>query len=155
MQVGNSKVKKILVGDKVIYRDSDGWIPVKLGDEVEGMVFFKDNGNGICQLVGAISGDLSRKASTPTLGIYAPSGYAFTQVDWNNSSKTTSILAAFGFGKGSSGVNGPVFVEVINGNLYFYNPNTSTDIITIRFTQSASDMNSASAAPAIIKAEQV
>lgn len=41
MQVGNSRVKKILMGDKVVYQDSDGWIPLELGPEVIGDVFGK------------------------------------------------------------------------------------------------------------------
>lgn len=155
IEVGDKKVKKIMVGDKVIYQDSDGWIPLELGGEVEGMAFFKANGDGTCQLAGAISANISKDDSNPTLGIYAPNGYEFTQVNWNTSSYSTSILATFGFGKGSSGVSGPVFVKIIDGNLYFTNPNTNTSIITVRFTQSATDKGSLLASPALLGITQV
>jgi len=150
MQVGNSKVKKILMGDKVVYRDSDGWIPLKLGPEVTGNVFFKDNGDGTGKIAGNISANMSKDGTKPDLCVYAPQGYSFSEIDWMDESFGPGIMATFGYSGSSGGIGGPIFIQVKSGNMYMYNPNTSSGIATIRFTQSATSSKKVTADAAII-----
>lgn len=100
MQVGNSKVKKILVGDKVIYRDSDGWIPLELADGVNGKVFFKDNGDGTAGLIGNLVFE-STSTSGTNYGtghslVNPPQGYKFTSLDWNYLGETSNSIGTLG-----------------------------------------------------------
>lgn len=86
IEIGDSKVKDMRVGESVIYRDSDGWIPLTLPDSVTGFVMFKDNGNGQGLLTGSVNFKTSQ-TNIPVLN--PPAGYEFT--DWQGNYKGDSV----------------------------------------------------------------
>ncbi|WP_097558372.1 hypothetical protein [Levilactobacillus brevis] len=53
---GGKKVDKMLIGNSVIYQDSDGWFPLKMGTNVGGFLLGKiDEANSQLLVVGAAS----------------------------------------------------------------------------------------------------
>ncbi|NLR08654.1 MULTISPECIES: hypothetical protein [Lactobacillaceae] len=100
MQVGNSKVKKILVGDKVIYRDSDGWIPLELPDGVNGVILFRDKGDNTAELTGTLGfATTSQTYTTYSPGhlvLTPPQGYQFVDTDWKTDTENKSKMRVYG-----------------------------------------------------------
>lgn len=133
-----------------IQYETDGWRSLKLPIGVTGQVFFKDNNNGTAGISGVLSASISTSANSPTLVLSPPNGYKFTDTKWGSNSYGTSLTAFSGFGAQSAGVGVALFASLKDGKLYFYNPNTFGNIMTILFTESAGYKNSISANPLTI-----
>lgn len=100
MQVGNSRVKKIMMGDKVVYQDSDGWIPLELPDGVNGLVFFKDYGDGTAGLTGSLGFATTAKMYTTFspghLILTPPQGYCFLDTKWRTDTENVDKMMVYG-----------------------------------------------------------
>lgn len=157
MQVGNSRVKKILMGDKVVYQDSDGWIPLKLPDGVTGSAFFKDNNDGTASLAGILQFVLNGK---PITLLNPPDGYSFTGIDWNadkqNEGSQHGIMGGNNYqGKWSSS-NDVFNTRVANGSLNVLSGNYSSSGRRIVFLcKTCTTYLSEDADPALISIKKV
>lgn len=155
MQVGNSRVKKILMGDKVVYQDSDGWIPLELPPTaIDGVVLFKDNGDGTASIAGTALYKLPLE--TETL-LTPPTGYSFSSVNWNFGPGSISGICMFGgFGNNAGGTPYSAPVTVDSGNLIIHSKVVAyMNSLTIGFTQAATTNGPSSAMPAIVGIEKV
>lgn len=169
MQIGESRVKKILVGDKVVYQDSDGWIPLELPDGVSGNVFFKDYSNGTAGLIGSISfssaSDISSIYAKGHAMLNAPTGYKFVDANWltsGSSNKAISTLGNLYNDTQSPSVVGSAYVSFLNGNILAskvvcYASVTNSKVV-ISFNRSSTDTKSEVvdwASPAIVSIEKI
>jgi len=92
-----SDVDRLTVGPDTIWMNSDGWVPLKLPDGVNGCVFFKDYGDGTAGLVGnvgfLVTGDVNSIYSAGPTILVPPVGYKFKDHSWrNDSSNVPTIL---------------------------------------------------------------
>ncbi|WP_258115654.1 hypothetical protein [Levilactobacillus yiduensis] len=114
MQVGNKRVKKVLVGTNVVYRDSDGWVPLELPDGVSGNVFFKKLNETTAQVTGTISAYFKSKASiTPFI---LPDGYKVTSIKWDYWPDDGVYMPSF-----AGTTNGFITPSVVDGEVVLTN----------------------------------
>lgn len=151
IEIGDKKVKKIMVGDKVVYKDSDGWVPLALPDGVSGTVLFKDNGDGTACLAGAVAFSMSGPGWVANV-IKPPVGYRFAKTDWP--AKNT-----YAFVSGST-ITIAVAGSVTNGLIGFtvYEPNVSNTFagrVLFSLTSYTTASTSAGAEPALVEIEKV
>lgn len=73
--IGSKKSQGSYINGQLQFKDI-GWVPLKLGPNVTGFAFFKDNNDGTCLVSGAAD------VATTINGVlvYAPSGYKFSSV---------------------------------------------------------------------------
>lgn len=128
IEIGDRDVKDMRIGESVIYRDSDGWIPLKMPDDVtDGLVMFRDNHDGTASLVGAVTLPLMVVNQRYQL-LLPPSGYAFISDNWTGPSVSGSdgkneILAIPGYGQEDSSNFGSMFAamtEYVGGVLVLH-----------------------------------
>lgn len=169
MQIGNSKVKRILVGDKVVYRDSDGWIPLELPDGVNGLVLFRDKGDGTAELTGSLEFSTTAKIYTTFspghLILTPPQGYQFTETNWRVDTENKDKMCIY-HSRSDSGVPvmfGDAYLQFSDGNVSFSqvvngdNVN-GTQLVLVSFNQANTSTPVTAedgALPAIINIERV
>ena len=66
----------MLVGEDVLYLNSEGWIPLKMPEGITGEVMFRDNGDGTASLLG-VARIKHIALDTPYTLLLAPKGYEF------------------------------------------------------------------------------
>ncbi|WP_203638868.1 hypothetical protein [Levilactobacillus wangkuiensis] len=154
MQVGNKRVRKVLVGGEVVYRDSGGWIPLELPDGVNGLVFFRDNEDGTASLLGNCSFLYKTKKFCI---LNPPKEYAFTSFNWKSpGTNDTRYLHSAGI----YGANQAVFIpEVASGALFFTGSSApvapSYQTFMFNFCLGYTTMDTSDSSPAIIGIEKV
>lgn len=134
--IQGKSVAGVAVGGDAFVPDT-GWIPLDLPEGMTGQVFFKDNGDETAGISGILSASISKNADSPTLVLSPPDGYKFADTKWGSGSYGESLIAFSEFGAQNAGIGEALFASIKNGKLYFYNPNTSGNIMTVLFTESA------------------
>lgn len=152
IEVGDKKVKKIMVGEKVIYRDSDGWIPLKLPDSaMDGLVLFRDNGNGTASIAGAAHYKLPAYGESPAIMLLPPDGYEFSSIPWDQGNVIKGIAAYYGQTGNSNGTGRELTTSIDSGNvLAKAGLNAEVNNVTVFFTQNTSQHDAKDAMPALL-----
>lgn len=158
IEIGDRDVKDMRIGESVIYRDSDGWIPLKLPDTViDGCVLFRDNGDGTASLVGSIRANYSGTASGPLTHLLTPpDGYEFSDPKWNQDYLSKGIMAFYNLERVWSGSPISVWPVILDGNLYGGSNHADRNSnITFFFSASTSEVDVKESGPAIIGIKKV
>ena len=151
-------VQKVLVGDDLLYQDSDGWIPLKnTTDVVDGQVLFKDNLDGTGSLLGAVTILSNTGIGSSYSIIELPKGYQFADnIDWNISSNNDDGLINYSgsYGNGSAGVWYSAEASAKSDRLQVSRI-TNAGRCTFRFTQADVRRSENTANPATIGIKKV
>lgn len=157
IEIGDSEVKQMQIGETPIYINGGDWIQLDLTKvALDGSVFFHDNGNGTASLVGSARYDFSKKTYQTVPILLPPDGYVFSGVDWTCGPADNGLMASRGVSGSSSGVGVVHSVRVEDGKVLLDTGGSDDEYsVFVTFSCNRTVKSAAEASPAIVSIEKV
>lgn len=130
--------------------EASAWRPLTLENANDGVILFKDNGDGTASLTGSADFAIAWESGIITEAIDPPSGYQFSSLAWNKGTNGDGIFAIGGRTGTSAGVFLVPSALIDNGKICFKGGFEEYSDLMFSPCLNTTDKTSSSCEPAIV-----